>query len=327
MGQYIPYIIDGLLILYLIIRFVRGYNKGFIREIFTLIINVGSIVLLVLYLNPLRNFAIQYLDIAKIVGEQKNPWVNYLLSMSRYLVVTLAILLVFGLIARLLTFWTKKWVQRLRDDHPAFATFDKTFGFVLGLANGAITIVILCFLAFQPVFLPQANEHLEKTQFAKAVYEITEDVAVDVTKKSADELSSMVIKYLIGDTFGESEENTYKTRSIAILIKDFPTLVSKPYKLIEVTGDNSTIIFTYISRISALADLTSKVPEDEELNKRFAIIYDQLVDLIPEDTLINLPELEYKTLFDEKDGTLYQVGLSQDQINKLQNICVMSPSV
>lgn len=326
MGQYIPYIIDGLLILFLIIRFVRGYNKGFIREVFSLILNVGSIVLLVLYLNPLRELLVKYIDIAKLVGKQSNAWVNYLLSMSRYLVVTLVILLAFWFVTTLLTLWTKKWVQRVRDDHPGFASFDKTFGFVFGLVNGVITLVIICYLAFQPVFLPQGQEYLNDTQFAKAVYDITEDTLETVTKKDKDEINEIVIKYLLGTELQDSTQDELKANSIALLIKNFPTLVSKPYKLLEGTGDKAMIAYMYIWQLSALADLTAKVPEDEELDKRFGIIYDQLVDLLPEGLVLNLTELEYNIMFDEKTGTFYQVGLSQEQINKIQNLAVKTPT-
>ncbi len=323
MEQYIPYLIDGFLILFLIIRFVRGYNKGFIKEIFSLILNIASIVLLVLYLNPLRNFLVKYIDIAKIVGDRSNKWINYLLSMSKYLVVTLIILIVFYLISTLLTLWTKKLVQRLRDDHPTFASFDRAFGFVFGFINGLVTLAIVCYIAFQPIFLPQGQEYLQKTQFATTVYDMTEKGLTKVAKVDKEEVNEIIIKYLLGTEIEKSETDEFKSKALRKLIVDLPTLISNPQKLIEVKGENSegVTIYNYITLISALADLTSKVPEDEELNKRFGLIYDHLVAQLP-DVVIHLnSQSDYDAMFDEETGTFYQVGLSQEQIDVLKNKC------
>lgn len=324
MEQYIPYLIDGFLILFLIIRFVRGYNKGFIREIFSLILNVGAIVLLILYLNPLRDFLVKYIDIAKIVGEKSNKWINYLLSMSKYLVVTLIILIAFSLISKLLTLWTKKLVQRLRDDHPTFASFDKCGGFLFGLVNGLITLAIVCYIAFQPIFLPQGQEYLQKTQFATTIYDMTEKGLVKVAKVEKEKVNEIIIKYLLGTELEKSETDEFKSRTLAKLIIDIPTLISNPQKLLDAKGteNQSIVIFNYISDISAFADLTSKVPEDAELNKRFGLIYDHLVSQLPDVVIHNINELEYNAMFDEETGTFYQVGLSQEQINALKSKCV-----
>lgn len=324
MEQYISYLIDGFLILFLIIRFVSGYNKGFIREIFSLILNVGGIVLLVLYLNPLRNFLVKYIDIAKIVGEKDNKWINYLLSMSKYLVVTLIILIAFSLISKLLTLWTKKLVQRLRDDHPNFASFDKIFGFLFGLVNGLITLAVACYIAFQPIFLPQGQQYMQKTQFATTVYDITEKALVNVAKVEKEKVNEIIIKYLLGTELEKSETDEFKSKSLAKLIVDIPSLISNPQKLLEAKGTDTQgiVIYNYISYISALADLTSKVPEDSELYKRFGLIYDHLVSQLPEIEVLKIDEPGYNAMFNEETGTFYQVGLSQEQINVLKNKCV-----
>ena len=324
MGNMIPYIVDGVLILYLVIRFVIGYRKGFLHEFLSLVLSLGFLFVLIKYMNPIREKLAPIINIPKWIGEKANPWVNYLVSLSHYLIVTIIIFLAFRFVLLLLLLGLKKFVQRMRDDSPGLGKIDRVLGFLFGLVNGVVTVAIICFLLYQPTLFPKQQESLSKAKLASSVYDVSVQTVEKVTHKSTDEITTIVMHYLAGTSIGEAEKvSNSSAERFALLITDLPKLVKNPEKTFNVEdSQRQAAALRFILELSALAELTDKVPYDAELDRRFGVIYDQLVAYVPGDIgVIGVQTATYNELFEEEKGTFYQVGLSNEQISKLKDIC------
>lgn len=323
MDKFLPYIVDGILVLYLVIRFIIGYRKGFLHEVLSLVLSLGFLFVLIKYMNPIREFLAPIINIPGWIGEKSNPWVNYLVSLSHYLIVTIIIFLAFRLVLMFLLLLLKKHVQRKRDDNPTWAKFDRVLGFFFGLVNGVITVAIVCFLLYQPTLFPKQQDMLSNAKLASSVYDVTIENTERFTGKSADEITTVVVNYLAGSSISDAmQTSSSSTNRFAALIVDLPKLVTHPEKQFEVSGDRAPVVARYILEIAALAELTEKVPYNVELHARYGVIYDNLVSLIPDDVgIIGLETQTYNELFDAETGIFHHVSLSDEQIAALQNKC------
>ena len=319
----IAYICDIILVLILLVAVVNGTKVGFVQSIIELFLNIITIVVIVAFLNPVRDFLLKYIDLYKIVGDTGNVWKNYLLSAGNYLAITILIFIVISIIVMIVMIIARRSIEDKRIDSPTFAKWDRWLGLGAGLIRGVISCALISLIVSQPIFFPSIQEDVSKTTITKFTYKTTQNILKETTDLNDDELTNVIVAYFMGSDLENIEEakddaSTYRMTKITALAMDLPELTKSPKAFLENNG--TTAINKYIIYISAIADITAMSPQNENLDKQFIKLYDELVSYIPEGTLVAFTAEQFDDMYNVNHGSFYKVRLDDERINKLKNV-------
>lgn len=319
----VAYICDIILVLILLVGIINGTRMGFVQSLVGLLLGVISIVVIVAFLNPVRTFLLRFIDLNKIVGDTGNIWKDYILAASNYLVATILIFTVLSIINAIILRIARIRIEDRRIDSPTFAKWDRWLGLLAGAIRGTVTCVLISLIISQPLFFPTMQEDIAKTTITSFVYEKTEYVLQETTGMNDDELTNAMISYFMGSDIEDAKEESSEYRMIKItsMVLEFQDLTGDPQAFIEKNGDVG--VRKLVIYLSAIADITAMSPKNENLDKKFLTIYDELVSYIPQDEKLLFTREQYDDMFDPVDGSFYNVRLEDYRVEKIRDkVCI-----
>ena len=150
---------------------------------------------------------------------------------------------------------------------------------------------------------------------------VLEKVLINVTGMNDDELTNAMISYFMGNDLKEATKtptSEYRMAKITSLVIEFNDFSGDPQKFIDKNGlEGYSKLIIYLS---AVADITAMSPQNDDLDKNFLAIYDELVSYLPQDENIrfNFTEEQYVDMFDPATGSFYSVRLDEERIEKIR---------
>ena len=317
----VAYICDIALVLVLLVGIINGLRTGFVQSLVGLFLSIITIVCVIAFLNPVRVFLLKFIDLNEWFGNTGNIWKDFILSASNYLAATVLIFTVLSIVNAIILHIFKIKVEDKRIDSPTFEKWDRWLGLGAGLVRGLVSCVLISIIVSQPLFFPFMQDDVEKTTITSMVYDKTEDVLINVTGMDDEELTNAMIAYFMGkDLKGamKSETSDYRMTKITALVIEFNSFTGDPEKFIKKNGEHA--YQKLVLYLSAVADVTAMSPKNEELDKMFVQIFDELVSYIPQDEELRFvfTEEQYYDMFDPKNGSFYSVRLDEERIEKIR---------
>ena len=228
---------------------------------------------------------------------------------------------VLSIITAIILHIAKNRIEDKRIDSLTFEKWDKWLGLGAGLIRGIVSCVLISVIISQPLFFPFMQEDIQKTTITKFVYKNTEKVLIKVTGMNDDELTNAMISYFMGNDLKEAAKtptSEYRMAKITSLVIEFSDFTGNPEKFIEKNGESG--IAKLVIYLSAVADITAMSPQNDDLDKKFLVIYDELLSYIPQDENLRIvfTEEQYYDMFDPATGSFYSVRLDEERIEKIR---------
>jgi hypothetical protein len=319
----VAYICDIVLVLILLVGVINGLKTGFVQSIVGLLLSVILVVFVVAFLNPVRVFLLKFIDLNDWFGDSGSSiWEKFILSASNYLAATILIFTVLSIITAIILHISKNRIEDKRIDSPTFASWDKWLGLAAGFIRGMVSCILISVIISQPLFFPYMQEDIQKTTITSFIYETTEKVLIKTTGMNDDELTNAMIAYFMGNDLKDATKtptSEYRMAKITSLVIEFNDFSGDPQKFIDKNGlEGYSKLIIYLS---AVADITAMSPQNDELDKNFLAIYDELVSYLPQDENIrfNFTEEQYVDMFDPATGSFYSVRLDEERIEKIRS--------